>query len=53
MDYEVILTHPAKVQLDHIVDYLLFELENAQAASSVMEDANNGSVYRTKQGGLI
>lgn len=39
MDYEVILTHPAKVQLDHIVDYLLHELENTQAALSVIDDA--------------
>lgn len=41
MDYEVILTHSAKAQIDHIIDYILFELKNEQAALSVMEDAES------------
>ncbi|MCM1245534.1 MAG: type II toxin-antitoxin system RelE/ParE family toxin [Roseburia sp.] len=39
MDYEVILTIPAKAQLDHIIDYVLSEYENTQAALGIMDDA--------------
>lgn len=39
MDYKVILTHPAKVQLEHIIDYILSKYENSQEALSIMEDA--------------
>lgn len=39
MDYEVILTIPAKAQLDHIIEYILSEYENTQAALGIMDDA--------------
>jgi len=35
MDYKVILTAPAKMQFDHIIDYILSELKNEQASLSV------------------
>ncbi|MCM1153718.1 MAG: type II toxin-antitoxin system RelE/ParE family toxin [Roseburia sp.] len=41
MDYEVILTYPAKAQLDHAVNYILCEFENEQAARSVIADAED------------
>ncbi len=37
-DYNVILTDTAKIQLQEILDYIFFELENAQAAYSVEQD---------------
>ena len=36
MDYEVILTIPAKTQLDHIIEYVLSKYENTQAALSII-----------------
>lgn len=39
MNYRVILTISAKTQLDHIIEYVLFKYENAQAALSIMNDA--------------
>lgn len=39
MDYEVVLTDKARVQLDHMIGYILLELKNEQAALNVMEDA--------------
>ena len=39
MDYEVILTIPAKTQLDHIIEYVLSKYGNTQAALSIMDDA--------------
>lgn len=44
MDYEVILTDPAKAQLDHIIGYILSKFRSEQAALSVMEDADNTRV---------
>lgn len=41
MDYKVILTNPVREQLEQIIYYLLHELENAQVANSVLEDAAN------------
>lgn len=38
MDYKVILTHPAKAQLDYIVYHILYEFKNDQAALSIIED---------------
>ena len=36
---EVILTIPAKTQLDHIIEYVLSKYGNTQAALSIMDDA--------------
>ena len=51
MDYEVILTIPAKTQLDHIIEYVLSKYGNTQAALSIMDDAEETkhrlSVYKT------
>lgn len=41
MDYEVIMTAPAKLQLDHIIYYILSEFRNEQAALNIMKDAND------------
>ena len=53
MDYEVILTIPAKAQLDHIIEYVLSKYENTQAALSIMDDAEE-TKYRLSHvaGGL-
>ena len=53
MDYEVILTIPAKAQLDHIIDYVLSEYENTQEALGIMDDAEE-TKYRLSHiaGGL-
>lgn len=37
-DFEVIFTDDAKEQLQNILDYLFFELNNAQAAYNVEQD---------------
>lgn len=41
MDYEVILTYPAKAQFDHVINYILCEFESEQAALSVLNDAED------------
>ena len=53
MDYKVILTIPAKAQLDHIIEYILSEYESTQAALSIMDDAEE-TKYRLSHvaGGL-
>lgn len=38
MEYKVVLTSHAKMQFRKIIDYLLYELENQQAAANVMDD---------------
>ncbi len=38
MDYEVILTDSAKTQLDDIIESILSEHENAQAALGIIHD---------------
>ncbi|MCI8379362.1 MAG: hypothetical protein HFH72_12720 [Lachnospiraceae bacterium] len=45
MDYEVILTIPAKTQLDHIIEYVLSKYGNTQAALSIMDDAEETKNY--------
>lgn len=37
-DFEVVLTDKAEVQIRKILDYVFYELENAQAAYSVEQD---------------
>lgn len=37
-DYEVVLTKKAELQAQKILDYIFYELENAQAAFSVEQD---------------
>lgn len=37
-DFEVVLTNEAVVQAQKILDYIFYELENAQAAYSVEQD---------------
>lgn len=53
MDYEVILTIPAKAQFDHIIEYVLSKYENTQAALGIMDDAEE-TKYRLSHvaGGL-
>lgn len=53
MDYEVILTIPAKAQLDHIIEYILSKYENTQAALGIIDDAEK-TKYRLSHvaGGL-
>lgn len=34
MDYEVILSYPAKAQLDHAINYILCEFESLDLVSS-------------------
>lgn len=53
MDYEVILTIPAKAQLEHIIEYILSKYENTQAALGIMSDAEE-TQYRLSHvaGGL-
>lgn len=41
MNYEVILTYPAKAQLAHAINYILCEFESEQAALNVINDAEN------------
>lgn len=41
MNYEVIITQAAKIQLDHIIYYILSEFKSEQAALSVMDDAED------------
>lgn len=41
MDYEVILTYPAKAQFDHVINYIICEFESEQAALSVLNDAED------------
>lgn len=41
MDYEVILTNPAREQLEQIVYYILYQLKNEQAAKNVIRDADD------------
>lgn len=38
MDYKVVLTSAAKIQFRNIIHYLLYELENQQAATNVVKD---------------
>ncbi len=38
MDYEVIITTDAEESLDRFIRYLLYEKQNSQAASSVLND---------------
>lgn len=53
MDYEVILTIPAKAQLDHIIEYIFSEYENTQTALGILDDAEE-TKYRLSHvaGGL-
>jgi len=53
MDYKVILTAPAKMQFDHIIDYILSELKNEQAALSVLEDAENTTIRLSHAAGSL
>lgn len=53
MDYKVILTNPAREQLEQIIYYLLHELENAQAANSVLEDAANTKLRLSRVAGSL
>lgn len=39
MDFKIIFTDDANMQLQNILDYLYFELNNAQAAHNVEQDA--------------
>lgn len=41
MDYKVIISELAETQLDHIVFYILHELNSEQAAVSILEDAED------------
>lgn len=38
MDYKVIITEDAELDMDNFVSYLLFEKKNEQAATSLIED---------------
>lgn len=38
MEYEVILTTQAKVQFREMIDYLVYKIENPQAAANVVSD---------------
>ncbi len=38
MDYEVLVSEDAENDLDHFIQYLLFEKENEQAARSLLND---------------
>ncbi|MCM1122393.1 MAG: type II toxin-antitoxin system RelE/ParE family toxin [Eubacterium sp.] len=40
-DFEVILTNKAEMQIQKILDYIFYELGNAQAAYSVEQDMKN------------
>lgn len=53
MDYEVILTYPAKAQLDHAINYILCEFESEQAALSVMEDAEEARLRLSRVAGSL
>lgn len=53
MDYEVILSAPAKLQLNHIIDYILSEFGNEQAALSVLEDAENTRIRLSHVAGSL
>lgn len=41
MDYEVILTDPAREQFEQIIYYILYKLGNEQAANNVIRDAED------------
>lgn len=38
MDYKVVITSDAEIDLDEHVQYLLFEKKNLQAASNILDD---------------
>lgn len=38
MDYKVVITSDAEIDLDEHIQYLLFEKKNLQAASNVLDD---------------
>ena len=38
MDYKVVITADAEADLDRFIGYLLFEKQNSQAASDVLDD---------------
>ena len=38
MDYKVVMTTDAEEDLDRFIRYLLFEKQNSQAASNVLND---------------
>ena len=38
MDYKVVITSDAELDLDEHIQYLLFEKKNLQAASNVLDD---------------
>ena len=38
MDYKVLITKEAETDLDNIVNYILFEKSNKEAAESIMDD---------------
>lgn len=41
MEYKVVLTTQAKMDFRRIIDYLLYELENEQAAANITNDMEN------------
>lgn len=41
MEYKVVLTSTAKIQFKNIINYLLYEVGNQQAATNVINDFDN------------
>lgn len=53
MDYEVIISDKAQTQLDRFVYYIIAELGNEQAASSVLDDAEETKIKLSRLAGSI
>lgn len=53
MEYKVVLTSMAEMQFRDIIDYLLYELENQQAAINVVNDFDDTIVRLSHTAGSL
>lgn len=53
MEYNVILSSQAKMHFRKIIDYLLYELENKQAAISVADDFDDTTARLSHMAGSL
>ena len=53
MDYEVVISEKAELQLDQFVHYILVGLGNEQAAASVLDDAEKTKERLSRMAGSL
>lgn len=53
MDYEVVMSNKAEVQLEKFIYYILVELGNEQAAVSVLDDAEAAKLRLSRTAGSL